>query len=292
LVVDGDAFAQQTVDRWSNRTFAGLGGELVDVSQRELVTLRFDGLSQAPKNVELWFPSNGIVELCALRADAPVEASFETRPRWIHHGSSISHCTSAHGPTKTWPAVAGRLGEMDLLNLGFSGQCHLDPFVARTIRDLPADFISLKVGINIAGAATLKFRTFGPAVHGFLDTIREGHPDTPILLVSPIICPMLEHQAGPILPDGQGGMTTARSEANPWDRPLSLREMREILAGIVEERSQTDPHLRYLDGLSLFGESDLADLPDGVHPSGDGYIRIGERFAAAVFAENPVKVGA
>jgi lysophospholipase L1-like esterase len=34
----------------------------------------------------------------------------------------------------------------------------------------------------------------------------------------------------------------------------------------------------------LFNESDVADLPDGLHPNGDGYIRMGERFAALAFS--------
>jgi len=79
------------------------------------------------------------------------------------------------------------------LSLGFAGQCMLDPFVARTIRDLPADVISLKVGINLVNADSMTDRTFGPALHGFLDQVRDGHPDTPILLVSPIHCPSVVH---------------------------------------------------------------------------------------------------
>jgi hypothetical protein len=164
-----------------------------------------------PKGLELWFPSNGVVELCAVRADAPIEPAPETRPLWIHHGSSISQCDAASSPTRTWPAIAARLGGFDLLNLGFGGQCcHLDPFVARTIRDLPAAFISLKIGVNITQADSLKFRTFGPTLHGFLDTIRDGHPNTPILLVSPIVCPLVEDRPGPIAPDGTGPRRTPR----------------------------------------------------------------------------------
>lgn len=44
-----------------------------------------------------------------------------------------------------------------------------------------------------------------------------------------------------------------------------------------------DEHLSYLDGLELFGEPDVEDLPDGLHPNAEGYVRIGERFAALDF---------
>ena len=50
-------------------------------------------------------------------------------------------------------------------------------------------------------------------------------------------------------------------------------------------RDAGDANLHYLDGRELFNESDLDDLPDGLHPNGDGYIRMGERFAKLAFAD-------
>jgi len=52
----------------------------------------------------------------------------------------------------------------------------------------PADFISLKLGINVVNGDSMRERSFIPAVHNFLDTIREKKPNTPILIISPIIC--------------------------------------------------------------------------------------------------------
>ncbi len=101
--------------------------------------------------------------------------------RWWHHGSSISHCIEAATPRGVWPvAAADQLG-LDVTNLGFAANAHLDPFTARAMRDSDADLFSLKIGINIVGGDTMKRRTFVPAVHGFLDTIREGAPTAPIL---------------------------------------------------------------------------------------------------------------
>ena len=115
----------------------------------------------------------------------------DARPVWLHHGSSISHGSNGDSPTAIWPALAARLGGVELVNLGFGGSALLDPFTARVIRDTPADVISLKLGINLVNADLMRLRAFGPAVHGFLDTIRDGHPDTPLLVVSPIHCPIL-----------------------------------------------------------------------------------------------------
>lgn len=120
---------------------------------------------------------------------------------WLHHGSSISHGSDAASPTRIWPAVAARLGGVELINLGLAGSALLDPFTARAVRDTPADLISLKIGINIVNHDVMRLRAFGPAVHGFLDTVREGHPQTPLLVVSPILCPLHEDTPGPCFPD-------------------------------------------------------------------------------------------
>src|SRR5690606_19609543 len=135
----------------------------------------------------------------ALRADAPVtpSAGEQGAARWVHHGSSISHGGNADSPTGTWVAVAARQAGLDLMNLGFSGNAVLDPYVARTIRDQPADLISLKLGINVVNHDSMRRRAFAPAVEGFLDTIRDGHPTTPLVLISPILCPMVEDRPGP-----------------------------------------------------------------------------------------------
>ena len=49
-------------------------------------------------------------------------------------------------------------------------------------------------------------------------------------------------------------------------------------------RDVGDRNLHHLSGLELFGPDDVGDLPDGLHPNGDGYVRIGERFAGLAFA--------
>ena len=98
---------------------------------------------------------------------------------WLHHGSSISHGSDAASPTTTWPALAAALGGVELINLGLGGSALLDPFTARAMRDTPADLISVKIGINLVNTDLMRLRAFAPAVHGFLDTIREGHPDHP-----------------------------------------------------------------------------------------------------------------
>ncbi|MGW4277768.1 SGNH/GDSL hydrolase family protein, partial [Streptomyces seoulensis] len=165
-------------------------------------TVRFTGLPERDKDIEIWLPHNETTELVALRTDAPVgPAPDRGRRVWLHHGSSISHGSDAASPTTTWPALAASRAGVELINLGLGGSALLDPFTARALRDTPADVISLKIGINLVNADLMRLRAFGPAVHGFLDTVRDGHPSTPLLVVSPILCPIHEDTPGPTAPD-------------------------------------------------------------------------------------------
>jgi hypothetical protein len=66
---------------------------------------------------------------------------------------------------------------------------------------------------------------------------------------------------------------------------LTLTVIREALRSIVQQRAANDPHLRYLDGLELYGQQDFDELPlpDQLHPDGLAHRRIGERFASLAF---------
>lgn len=257
-------------------------------------TVRFNGLSGAVKDIEIWLPHNETTELVALRTDAFV-APVPDRGRrvWLHHGSSISHGSDAASPSTTWPALAAAAGGVELVNLGFGGGALLDPFTARALRDTPADLLSVKIGINVVNTDLMRLRAFVPAVHGFLDTIREGRPDTPLLVVSPLLCPIHESTPGPSLPDLEAlaeGRLRFRAAGDPAEvaaGKLTLEVVRAELERIVRQRATNDPHLYHLDGRELYGEADTAELPlpDGLHPDAATHRRVGERFGALVFGE-------
>ena len=240
----------------------------------------FSDLPSGEKLCEVWLPHNAFVALRSLSINEGSTLLWfppEHRKKWTHYGSSISHCMEADVPAETWPAVAARRANLCLLSFGFGGQCHLDQFVARTIRAQKADFISLKIGINIINMDSMKERVFTPTMHGFLDTIREKKPTTPIVLISPIYCPGAEIHPGPTIRDANGKFLA--NDANLNFGSLTLTRVREILQDVVEvRRSNGDQNLQYFNGLELFNEADRDDLPDDLHPNPAGYIRMGNRF--------------
>ena len=288
LVVDGEVIAliETAVGHVIN---LGPASDEVTFDLGEPTTVTFAGLAPRSKRIELWLPPASAVDLRAVRVDdgATVEATpVGTARRWVHYGSSISHCAGALTPTWTWPAMVARTVGLDHTNLGFAGQCMLDPFVARTIRDLDVDIISMKVAVNIIAEDAMRQRPFGPALHGFLDTIREGKPDTPILVVSPIFSPVGEDRPGPLRLDAEGRTVSVDGPAELRRNSLTVRTMRSAVEAVVKLRRELgDENLHYLSGLELFGADDAGDLPDHVHPNDAGNQRIAERFVRHAFAD-------
>ncbi|WP_329128662.1 lipase [Streptomyces sp. NBC_01476] len=291
LLVDGRLTAQGSVTEGDTLTIDMSTGT-AEQKPGQPGTLRFTGLPGGTKDIEIWLPHNETTALVALRTDAAVEPLPDRGRRvWLHHGSSISHGSDAVSPTTIWPALAASGGGVELINLGLGGSALLDPFTARTIRDTPADLISVKLGINLVNLDLMRLRGFGPAVHGFLDIIREGHPTAPLLVVSPILCPIHEDTPGPsafdldALGSGELRFQATGDPAEHASGKLTLRIIRGELERIVAQRAAEDPHLHYLDGRELYGEADFAELPlpDALHPDAAAHRRIGERFAERAF---------
>jgi len=261
----------------------------VDVRIGRPATVRFDLAGDPTIPIEIWLPHGAVVELREVRVSpgATVHRAPHSDRRWVHYGSSISHCLEAAHPTGTWPATAARMAGVDLMNLAVAGQCMLDQHVARTIRDLDdVDFISVKAGINVVNGDSMRERTYVAALHGFLDTIRDGHPTTPLAVITPIICPEVEDHPGPTMLGDDHRFHVVPRARELSAGSLSLRRIRELMAQIVTTRRDTgDANLYLIDGLTLFGPDDADDLPDGLHPNAEGYRRIGERFHSRAFSD-------
>lgn len=281
LVVDGEVRDSRRFDT-TQQVLLDAGGA---VTQRHgPVHVRFSGLGPDPANIELWLPHSTAMELVALSADAPLHPPVDERPVWVHHGSSISQCGEALAPTLTWPAVAAAAAGVHVHSLGFSGNAVGDPFVARTIRDLPADLISFEIGINVVNGDLMRRRMFESVLHGFLDTVREGHPHTDVVLLGPIPCPAHERAPGPTVMDPVSRLCTSGGRMEELERGgMNLATVRDALSSVLAARAD-DPHLHFLDGRTLLPETETGpeDLPDGLHPSPDAYVRMGRRFADAV----------
>lgn len=225
----------------------------------------FENLPDTDKLIELWLPQFGRFQLRHIEIDdgATIEPYIDKRPKWVTYGSSITQCRSAASPTQTWPGIAARSRNFNLTCLGYGGQCHLDSMIARMIRDLPAHYISMCLGINIQGASSLGPRAFRPAIIGAVQIIREKHTDIPIVLMSPIYCP--------------------NREENPNNVGFNLQKMREEVETAANAlQSYGDNNVHYVSGLDVFGEDYVDLLPDNLHPDAEGYRVMGNNFVDVV----------
>ena len=217
--------------------------------------VRFDSLGSEHKVFEVWLPQYGEFRFGGLRLSEGSSLSIhesDSLPRWVTYGSSITQCREADSPSLTWPSIVARSRKNELTCLGYGGQCHLDPLIARVIRDRDADLISLCLGINIYGNASLNERTFAPGIIGFVKIIREKHLDTPVVIFSPIYSPGREESLNAV------GFT--------------LRQMRlEIKEAVNKLEKHGDKNVYYVDGLDIFNEYYAHLLPDGLHPNTEGY---------------------
>lgn len=252
-----------------------------DLRRGDLVELRFDlPASSATRLVEVWFPTSAWVTIVSVHSDLPLKAAAPSAAaRWIHYGSSISHGADVPDPLGSWPVAAAAMLGLDVTNLGLGGQAQLDSFMARLIRDTTADLITLKVGINLVNADSMRARTFKAAVHGMLDTIRDGHPGTPIVLISPISCTMHEADPGPTRVVDGGGLEATPMRTKTGNGVLALGPIRAILDQVAADR-QSDEFLSFMDGRELLGARDEHLLYDRLHPSPEGHALMAERFAA------------
>ncbi len=250
------------------------------------------GLSAGDKRVEIWLPHNESVDLVDLSADAQLHPLTTPALRWVHHAARSARLQRRR-PHPDLASGRRPAARPEPAQPGLRRQRARGPFMARVIRDSPADLISVKLGINVVNLDGMRSRTFVPAVHGFLDTIREGHPDVPLLVMSPIYCGIHENTPGPgaidpaSLGTGQVRFLATGREGDTELGRLTLSVIRKLLEDVVKSRS--DRNLHYLDGTQLYGEKDAVQLPlpDALHPDVATHRLIGERFAKHVRSERP-----
>jgi lysophospholipase L1-like esterase len=225
-------------------------------------SVMFTKLPGADIPVEVWLNHNFSAKLglyIEVDDDCRCEPYFPPKKSWLCYGSSITHSRRGHSPAQTWPGIVARQTNLANINLGYAGQCMMEPLVAKQISEQRFDYISLCLGINCYGGGVYSPRSFQQMALGFISRIREHHPDTPLLLVSPIYSP---------------GRETKKTNG------LSLQDMRhELETGVaLWQQHMNDQNIHYLSGLEIFGKNSVHLMPDDLHPDGDGMYVMADNF--------------
>ena len=154
----------------------------------------------AKKPVEIRLPQTELTELIALRTDAPCGPSAARGPGCLAAPRQLDQPRLQRRRPHRAPGRPSprRRAGVELINLGFSGNALLDPFVARVMRDTPADLHQPEDRHQPgecrpdAAAGLRPGRARLPRHHP-----RRPSRPRPCSLVSPLLCPIQEAHPGP-----------------------------------------------------------------------------------------------
>ncbi|MEU9866045.1 GDSL-type esterase/lipase family protein [Streptomyces sp. NPDC047971] len=205
-------------------------------------------------------PESQAPVVLGLRARDGALSPAPRRPRWLVHGDSITEGWWSTRPAHSWPATAGRRLGLDTVNLGYAGGARGELPLAEQLASLPGELVTLAFGTNCWSRAPCSASWLYETVRAYVGLVRRGHPDAPLLVLSPVLRPEAEttpNVLGATLEDLRGAMEEAG---------------RDLVA-------QGDARLLVLSGRSLLDPEDLAD---GLHPNDRGHARMAAAVADAL----------
>jgi lysophospholipase L1-like esterase len=196
----------------------------------------------------------------ALRGSGGDVAPAPTQPRWVVYGDSVAEGWIASEPALAWPAIAGRAHGLDHVNLGYAGAARGELASAEQIGKLDADVITVCHGTNCWTRTPHSADQMRANTDAFLTVLRQDHPDTPIVVASPVVRP--------------------DAEAAPNRLGASLADLRAAMEEVVAKRiADGDERLTLVHGRDLVT---AAQLGDGIHPDDSGHAAMAAGIGAAV----------
>ncbi|MFJ8927575.1 SGNH/GDSL hydrolase family protein [Streptomyces sp. NPDC102364] len=183
------------------------------------------------------------------------------QPLWAVYGDSITQGWSASEPGLAWPSlVAERLG-LDLVNLAFAGAARGEVLAADAVAASGAAAVAIAWGTNAWSSLPTDADAVAQTTRLFLTAVRQGLPQVPLVVVSPLLRPDAERKKN------RFGATHA--------------EMRTAMEAAVRDfaRINGDAQLRLVPGADLVPTDELAD---GLHPGDTGHRSLADAVAPAV----------
>jgi lysophospholipase L1-like esterase len=248
----GTSFALFRGERLVSEAPAALGAETVRLAA-----------GRGPERAVVYLPEAMRPTVLALRARGGALEPAPPQPRWLCYGDSIVEGWKASAPAWAWPAQLGRRRGLDVVNLGYAGAARGEIASAEELAGLSADAITIAYGTNCWTRTPHGAALFAEGLRAFLEVVRQGHPRTPIVAVSPIL--------------------RLDAEATPNRLGASLADLRAAFEAVVRERSAAgDARLVLVPGAALVP---AAEMPDGIHPDDRGHARIAAAVGAALAAQ-------
>lgn len=208
------------------------------------------------QNVTLNFPLYQGVEEVFIGVDPEAQifapTSLGNDRKVIFYGSSITQGGCASRPGMAFTNILSRHLNCECVNLGFSGNGHGEPEVAKVMSEIvkPACYV-LDYEANSAKNGLLQ-----KTLVEFIRILRKVHPKVPILVVSKI----------------------KFSKENFLKEDLDIRlKLKEFQFETVKTlRDEGDKNIFFYDGSELLGSNSDECTVDGVHPSDLGFMRMAD----------------
>ncbi len=168
----------------------------------------------------------------------------------VIYGTSITQGGCASRPGMAYPNILSRALNLEVVNLGFSGNGRGEPEVAKLLTEIekPA-LLVLDYHANCGGPEQLR-----ETLPEFVRILRSTFQTVPILVVSVIDMP--------------------RNTIDPVakQRTVECTEIQETF--VNEARVAGDHHIHFLNGMTLLGADFDECTVDGVHPTDLGFLKM------------------
>ena len=133
-----------------------------------------------PKECMLYLPAWSELLTLEIGVDegasvTPLESPYKHRV--IVFGSSVTHGASASRPGMTYPARMSRMTGIEFVNLGYSGNCMLQPEFARLLAETDADAFLFDAFSNPSP------KMIRERLDAFVATLVKAHPDKPLIFM-------------------------------------------------------------------------------------------------------------
>ena len=225
---------------------------------KEHISFDFSDRPRVEREITIYLPLYKPVKIHGIGVDPGAQVGrardFACAKPVVFYGTSITQGGAASRPGMSYPAILGRMLDIDFVNLGFSGNGLGEPEVARAVAEIDAACFVLDFGANHKTLEEMQ-KAYGP----FLDILRASHPTTPILVLSPIYT-----------------VREARSDTFEQDWQKRRAYLRET---VKQRRKSGDKHIGFVEGTDLLGPSRRDGLVDGSHPNDLGFHWMAEGLA-------------
>lgn len=234
--------------------WAGVGkSEKFPVNEQKVV----GNMTRRKREFMLYLPLyNGVesVEIGVL-PDASISKAAPFAPNIkpvLFYGTSIVQGASAARAGMAYPAILSRRLNLPVINLGFSGNCKMEPELAEFLGEIDASVYFIDCLPNLSNGEEVEAKA-----SKFIEILRRKRPNTPIILVENIQYPdvFIEERKRQIFESKNKGLQT-------------------VYKNLQKSGAK---NVYYIPSTNLIGDDGEATI-DGVHPTDLGFMRMANIF--------------